>query len=238
MMLDMSTKWWSGGVLFTHWCAFLCLAAAERDRTNQLAAASPEATPASEALSAILFSVLATEAFINELAEVAAYHAAERPGPDVPGAQALADLAATLDRIEKEHGQIEQKYLQASEILSGQAFPRGKAPFQEFAWLVKLRSDLVHPRNRDRTTPTGHMEPSSAAVRHLQRRGLTTSSGSDRDDAQADVSWLHEIETSGVASWAYGAAREIITALIEMFPDNRRFTIMDMMRRQLQLAPP
>jgi len=51
-MLDMSARWWSGGALFTHWCAFLCLAAAERDRANQLAVASPEATPASEALSA------------------------------------------------------------------------------------------------------------------------------------------------------------------------------------------
>ncbi len=121
--------------------------------------------------------------------------------------------------------------------LSGHAFPRGEAPFQEFAWLVKLRNDLVHPRNHDRTTPTGHMEPSSAAVRHLQRCGLTTTRGNDPDDVQGDVSWLLEIETSGVASWAYGAAREIIAALTEMFPDNRQFTIMAMMRRQLQIAP-
>jgi hypothetical protein len=239
MMVDMSARWWRSGTLFLHWCEFLSLAAEARDRAIQAEAASSGSTLVGEALSAILFSAMATEAFINELAEVAAYHADVLPGMGVPGAQALADLAATLDRIEEEKrpDQIEEKYRRASEMLSGHAFPAGEAPFQDFARLIKLRNDLVHPRNRDRTTDAGHVEPGSKVIRDLQQGGRTTTRGRRPDDVPGGASWLFEIANVGTASWAYGAAREIVKAAIELLPDRRDFSILAMMRRQFQVAP-
>ena len=205
------------GTFFPHWFEFLCLAAQARDRAQQMTA-SGEGQPTSDALTAILFSALASEALINELPE-AAPRAADLH-PDVAGLDTLTDLAERLDMTEKGQGQIDLKYQLASEILTGKPFPRGEAPFQDFANLVTLRNELVHPRHRDRTTAAGHVEPISKVVRDLQRRGLTTTRGRKLGDVPGGVSWLGEIKSSGVASWAYNAAREIITALLKMLPDD------------------
>lgn len=212
-MIDFTGR----GTFFPHWFEFLCLAAQSRDRAQQ-AAASGQGQPTSETLTTILFSALATEALINELAEAAAR--SDNLHPDVSGFDTLADLAATLDMIEKAQGQIELKYQLASKILTGKTFPPGEAPFQDFANLITLRNELVHPRHRDRTTVAGHVEPVSRVVRDLQQRGLTTTRGRREGDVPGGMSWLQEIKSSGVASWAYNTAREIITALLSMLPDN------------------
>jgi hypothetical protein len=161
---------------------------------------------------------LAAEALINELAEAAAR--ASDLHPDVPGLSTLADLAATLDMTEKAQGQIDLKYQLASKILSGKTFPRGEAPFQDFANLITLRNELVHPRHRDRTTAAGHVEPISRVVRDLQQRGLTTTRGRGPGEVPGGMSWLGELKTADVAAWAYNAAREIIAALLKMLPDD------------------
>jgi hypothetical protein len=64
------------------------------------------------------------------------------------------------------------------------------------------------------------VEPVAKVVRDLQQRGLTTTRGRAAGDVPGGVSWLGEIKSSGVASWAYNAAREIIVALLEMLPDD------------------
>jgi hypothetical protein len=174
-MIDFTGR----GAFFPHWFEFLRLAAQSRDRAQQ-AAANAQGQPTSEALTAILFSALATEALINELPEAAARSV--YPHPDKPGLDTLADLAATLDMIEKAQGQIDLKYQLASKILGGRTFPPGEAPFQDFANLITLRNELVHPRHRYRTTVTGHVEPVSKVVRDLQQRGLTTTRGRREDD--------------------------------------------------------
>lgn len=212
-MIDFTGR----GAFFPHWFEFLCLAAQSRDRAQQ-AAADRQGLPTSEALTAILFSALATEALINELPEAAARSASLHP--DIPGLDALADLAATLDLTEKAQGQIDLKYQMASKILTGKTFPPGEAPFQDFANLITLRNELVHPRHRDRTTVAGHVEPASRVIRDLQQRGLTTTKGRREGDVPGGMSWLEEIKSGGAASWAYNAAHEVIVALLMMLPED------------------
>jgi hypothetical protein len=215
-MIDLSG---SGlGTFFPHWFEFLCLAAQARDRAQQAAADSGGEQPTSEALTAILFSVLAAEALINELPEAAARTV--NLHPDVPGLSTMVNLAVRLDEAEQAKTQIDLKYQIVSKILSGKKFPRGEAPFQDFVNLAMLRNELVHPRHRDRTTEAGHIEPISKVVRGLQQRRLTNTRGRRKGDVPGGVSWLEEIKSSGVASWAYDSAREIITALLIMLPDN------------------
>ena len=215
-MIDLSG---SGlGTFFPHWFEFLGLAAQARDRARQSAMGSGTKQPTSEALTTILFSVLAAEALINELPEAAAR--AANLHPDVSDLSTMANLAARLQEAERAQAQIDLKYQTASEVLSGKRFPRGEAPFQDFANLVTLRNELVHPRHRDRTTEAGYVEPISKVVRDLQQRGLTTTRGRSPGDVPGGVSWLGEIKSSGVASWAYEAARAIIAALLIMLPDN------------------
>jgi hypothetical protein len=179
---------------------------------------SGDGQPTTEALTVILFSALAAEALINELGEAAA-RVANLPPNVVQDQDVLADLANILDMTEKAQGQIDLKYQLASKILTGKTFPRGQAPFQDFANLVTLRNELVHPRHRDRTTQAGHVEPASRVVRDLQQRGLTTSKGRGPGDVPGGMSWLDEIKSSGVANWAYDSVRQIIIAVLTMLPD-------------------
>lgn len=75
------------GTFFPHWFEFLCLAADARDRAQQ-AAGSGDEQQTTEALTAILFSALATEALINELGEMVA-----RREPYVSDLDTMTDLA-------------------------------------------------------------------------------------------------------------------------------------------------
>jgi hypothetical protein len=209
-MIDFSGK--RLGTFFPHWFEFLCLSAEARDRARR-----SEGQQTSEALTAILFAALATEALINEIG-VAASRAASLH-PETERDDALADLAATLDLIEKAQGQIDLKYQLASKVLVGVTLPRGEPPFQDFANLITLRNELVHPRHRDRTTEAGHVEPASKVIRDLRQRGLTSTGGRQPGDVPGGVSWLDEIKSSGVANWAYVTAREIIVAVLKMLPE-------------------
>jgi hypothetical protein len=211
------------GTFFPHWFEFLCLAAEARDRAQQ-ATGSGDGQQTAEALTAILFSALAAEALINELGEMATrvvdLHSNLPDLDTTPNLATIADLATILDMTEKAQGQIDLKYQLASKVLTGKTFPRGQAPFQDFANLVILRNELVHPRHRDRTTSSGHVEPASRVVRDLQQRRLTTSRGRRAGDIPGGISWLDEIKSSGVANWAYVSARQIIIAVLAMLPDD------------------
>jgi hypothetical protein len=224
------------GAFFSHWFRFLCLAAEARDEARKMGT-GPGASPAKEALNAILFSALAVEAFINELAEAAARNPDPLPESARQGAQALADLAALLSEIEDARGPIGLKYQLTSKILRGETFVAGRAPFQDFADLVRLRDELVHPRHRDKTTDAGHVQPVSRIVRDLQQRGLTTTTGRRPGDVPGGISWLDEIQSGGVANWAYKAAREIIVAVLEMLPDDDNLSTTHLFRNRLDSMP-
>lgn len=221
------------GAFFVHWFELFCLATEARDKANEIQAASPDAWPP-EALSAILFSALAAEAFINELAEAAARDANGPWMTDLPGVDLLRDLAETLDMIEDAQGSIGLKYHMASKILSGRTFEASKAPFQDFDTLVKLRNEVVHPRHRDRTREGGCVEPASPAIRDLQQRGLTTTRGRKSGDVSGGMSWLNEIECGRTATWACQAAREIITAVLTMLPQDFRLSAINHFRDRLR----
>jgi hypothetical protein len=210
------------GAFFPHWFEFLRLAADARDRARHTAENGDGQQP-TDALTTILFSALATEALINELGEMTA-RAVIHMDPSTPGRNTIADLATMLDMTEKAQGQIDLKYQLASKILVGKTFPRGQAPFQDFANLITLRNELANPRHRDKTTSAGHVEPASRVVRDLQQRGLTTSRGRRAGDVPGGMSWLEEIKSSGVAGWAYNSARQIILAVHTMLPDGGHLT--------------
>jgi hypothetical protein len=220
------------GAFFVHWFELFCLATKERDKANEVQAASPNAWP-DEALSAILFSALAAEAFINELAEAAARDASGHWMAGLPGVDLLRDLAETLDMIEDAQGSVGLKYHMAAKILSGRTFDASQAPFQDFETLVKVRNEVVHPRHRDRTREGGYVEPACPAIRGLQQRGLTTTRGRKSGDVPGGMSWLNEIECGRTATWACQAARGIITAVLTMLPDGFHLSAINHFRDRL-----
>ena len=180
----------------------------------------------SDPLIAIVFSALGAEAFINELAEIA-QRDADMSEPNTGNIDTLWDLAAALTAIDKERRseQLERKYLEASRVLSGEAFPRGRPPFQEFMALIQLRDALVHPRHRDVTDRAGYISPGLTVVKNLQQRGLTRTRGARRSGGPGGVSWLDELVTLDIANWAYQAAVGIIRAVGDMLPSGQAATL-------------
>jgi hypothetical protein len=51
------------------------------------------------------------------------------------------------------------------------------------------------------------------------------------------VSWLGETKSSGVASWAYNAAREIIMALLRRLPDDSGLPTTALFRDRIKDMP-
>jgi hypothetical protein len=216
-----------------HWPEFMHFAAEARDAAIQIETANPKAWPMRDALSAILFSALAAEAFINELPEAASRDAYGIRDLRLPAAPVLDDLATTLNAMEQAHERIQSKYDAARKILTGRAFDHGARPFQDFNDLMKLRNDLVHPRHLDQTTALGHTEPASPVVRDLQQRGLTRTRGRSRDDPMGGMSWLSEIYCGRMAAWAHKAARDVIAELIRELPGHERLWAMTSFRNWL-----
>jgi hypothetical protein len=209
-----------------HWPEFMHFATEARDRANEIETADPQAWPMRDALSAILFSAIAAEAFINELPEAASRDAYDVRNLQVPAVTVLENLAATLNAMEQARERIQDKYHAARKILTGQGFHRDRAPFQDFDMLVKLRNDLVHPRHLDSTTARGHTEPTSPVVRDLRQRGLTCTRGRRRGDPMGGMSWLSELYCGRMATWAHKAACDVIRELIVALPrDNRLWTM-------------
>jgi hypothetical protein len=182
------------------------------------------------------FSALGVEAFVNEVGEMAG-RGANLPVSGVAAIDQLRDLSATLTEIEASKGPVQLKYQITSKILSGRTFDKGAQPFQDFADLMRLRDDLVHLRHRDRTDADGYISPSSAVARMLQQKGLTYSPGGGPTDLPGGMSWLNEIETAGVATWAYRAARSIVFGVGEMLPDDFRAHGIQMMKWQISNLP-
>jgi hypothetical protein len=205
-----------------HWPEFMHFAAEARDAAVQVETADPKAWPMRDALSAILFSALAAEAFINELPEAASRDAYAIRDLQLRAVSVLDDLAATLNAMEQAHERIQLKYDAARRILTGRAFDHGAARFHNFNDLMKLRDDLVHPRHRDRTTALGHTEPASPVVRDLRQRGLTRTRGRRPGDPMGGMSWLSELYCGRTAAWAHRAACGVIAELIRALPQHDR----------------
>jgi hypothetical protein len=204
------------GALAIHYFEYLMTAYGARNRAAKAIADDPASMP-SDAIIAIVFSAFGVEAFINELGEMAQRDADLSPG--VHGTGTLLDLALILMEIEEASGSVELKYQMTSRVLSGRTFPKDHQPFQGFRDLMKLRDALVHVRQRDTTDPTGRISPSLKIVKQLQQSGLTRTRGRKPTDPPGGMSWLDELKTTAVATWAYQAACNIVRAVGQMITD-------------------
>ena len=93
------------GAFDSHWPRFLHCAGDARDRARQVEKDYPRAAPLPDSLTAILFSAIAAEAFINELAEGASRDMASFRGLSNESDFAhLGELASALELIEDSNG--------------------------------------------------------------------------------------------------------------------------------------
>ena len=197
-------------VVHFHAGEFITIALNARDRAAEEERRTDPLGMAESALVSIVMAAAATEAFINELGE----YCGTTVVPLEPRATATG---AALAEVEQSRGSTELKYLMASLSLSGQMFVRSAQPFQDFSTLMKIRNDLMHPKPRDRIDEAGLYNPPSY-VRGFEQRGMTY-----RPEPDVSVSWLNQLETERIASWACQAAVDIIVAVAERTPANGVF---------------
>jgi hypothetical protein len=172
---------------------------AERDET-------PERQPA--ALSVLLFSAMAVESFLNELAMVALRHAAEEP--------LAAAVAGALDEAEDSRGSIRLK-LWVATIALGQPIEKGAEPYQSFDLLFKVRDHIVHlkPHRQTVTAEGVEMEPKTL-LKLLHARKLIA----DPTSLPAR-SFLEILTSASMCAWAVRSAATVVRHVADLIPDSK-----------------
>jgi hypothetical protein len=190
--------------MFAHSGELFGAARDARDRAIAAVQANPQAWP-SDTIVAIILAAATTEAFINELTEWVAIdrdRLVRQSNPISPELHAFADA---LQEVEKAQGNLQLKYLVASQTLSGSMFEKGKNPYQDFATLVNLRNDLMHVKPRQ---PPKY-------IKNLQQLRIAHS-----HKKNVSMSWFNVIQTDKMAIWACKTAHNIILAVLDFIPDN------------------
>jgi hypothetical protein len=188
-----------------------------------------------DALTAILLSAAAAEAFINELPEHIRIHQGRvpeeprkqsdeerelrerireehpeffnRPMPDVlPTVDAMA---TALETAEEAHESTIEKYDSAKQSLTGAPFEYGRAPMQTFMELMGLRDSVMHLKH----TRYGRRHKGERLALSLGQRGII-----ETEIASTSLSPINKFLSPGVAAYAYEAALGIIRELLSHIP--------------------
>lgn len=161
---------------------------------------------------AIIFSVTALEAFINEVGamsvrEVDLYS----PNSEV------REFASEW----KENGDgcpLRSKFIRAKHILTPEDYNLKATPFRDFSELLSLRDALVHMTPREETSIEDgqiKIEPWKWVDKHLGAKGILV------DCDSTENNWVYRITTKAVARWACIATESMIESLIQGVQDER-----------------
>ena len=174
-----------------------------REASTRASLGGPKAQ--SEALIAVVFAFMTLEAFINELADFAN----ENP-PD----SSLAAFGSLINDLnDSREASISMRFQFARWILSKEPFDKGGQPYQDFQLLIKLRNTIIHrPPNR---ALVGLAESSTDSLKFLEtlrQKGLT------REHHGATASFLAEISTPEMATWACDTTAAMVRSILEVLP--------------------
>lgn len=179
----------------------------------------------SDALVAIVFSAVAAEAFINELAELAS-QAPEHVWPEAGSEpHEVSDLARLVSEANGLHGSVKLKFHLAKIALSGSSFDEGGVPYQDFALLMELRNTLAHLKfDKIRSVRINEVDVEPPAIiKKLRSKNILAQFD---DEENVIASWLYWVSTRAAAKWACNATSGIVRDMCAAIPDGelRRMT--------------
>lgn len=212
----------------------LALKAARAARADRVARGASSLQD--DALTAILLSAAATEAFINELPEHVRIH--QGRVPEEPRQQsdeerelrqrmrlehpellnrampevlpAVDAMATALEAAEEARESTVEKYDSAKLSLTGVPFDRGHAPMQAFMELMGLRDSVMHLKH----TRYGRRHKGERLALNLGQRGVI-----EAEIANTTLSPINKFLSPGVAAHAYESALGIIRGLLSHIPE-------------------
>ena len=159
-----------------------------------------------DSIVAVVMAAASTEAFINKFAEHIAIFRENSIDVYSPSVLACSDV---IDELEDSKAQVTAKYLIASLTLSGIAFARNKAPFQDFATLIRLRNAIRHAK----PASSEDSHPGTKITDGLAQRGIATPL-----EPGVSFAWFNRLEVPGVARWACESARLMIVGTLDLLP--------------------
>jgi hypothetical protein len=154
------------------------------------------------ALISIVFSVVALEAFINELTELAG-DSKHLPGADPPVVGVFGDC---MTEAEDSHASLQSKFLLGTWILSGERLDKGSQTYQDFILLVHLRNTLLHFKANpafEQSTPTEQVH--RELFNKFRNKNILA-----EDTQGSDGTWTFLFETKTVAEWSCRTAAQMI----------------------------
>ena len=164
------------------------------------------------ALVSIVFSVIALEAFFNEITEIA-----EASGVD--GIETL--FAQVMGDAGEAHARLESRLSLANWILSGRNVNRGAQTYQNLVLLVRLRNDLVH------TKPNGPFIHGVTTNEEAHREMISKFRGKNiLADNIHTGSWTYLAQTKAVAEWSCRTAADVIAEMCPAIPGSNFQTIL------------
>lgn len=160
------------------------------------------------ALTSIVFSVLAVEAFLNEVTELAAWSRYKDSEPESVIAFARFMSDSELARLP-----LLSRLIHGNWILTGKNVDKGSAPFQDFSLLLGLRNDLVHFKpNEDIEVEIIRVKPEEVHKKRLEKlRSKNVLATSIAGNPLSGVSnWTFYVSTKAVADWGCAVASEVV----------------------------
>lgn len=161
---------------------------------------------------AIIFSVTALEAFINEVGALAVRNAS---------VFSVTPEARVFAAEWEENGggsPLRSKFIRAKHILTPEDYNLKATPFRDFSHLLTLRDALVHMTPREETKIEDgriKIEPWQWVDKHLGPKGILV------DCDPTENNWVYRITTKAVARWACTTTEAMIETLIQGVQDYR-----------------
>lgn len=195
-----------------------------RDRTEE----HPE-----QALVSLIFAFNALEAFINETVTCCKVTMGGR------FAEHEKTFFSVMNELQKNKGSTQNKFELGKLILSGSGWERDKAPYQDFALLLKVRNELVHRKSEyhEDTLTKGEGFPERTLKDHpkffkdLESRKLC-------DTSVVDGSWIDLIQTPAFSAWCCDTALSMTNEFLTSIQDVPNSKLKGRMQEILDFTQP
>jgi hypothetical protein len=169
----------------------------------------PEAgSPPRKAITTIVLSVEALEGTINEIIHDANIFVQGNANLGIRVNDGLKHFVNVLHEL-GDRTPLETKFILASELIGGSAYVKGKRPFNDFNFLVRLRSALIHSRT-DGFVYTDNVALSSHhynLLSSLVERGLIHGGTNPFTSVEAN---------ENISRWAFSTSCLMSKSIIEM----------------------
>ena len=169
-----------------------------------------------EAIVAVIMSVVAVEAFVNELGELAVSPPQMGEKKTETDREKVVALGSVLQDLEEQSVSTRTKLQVAHHLLTGKALDKGAMPYQDLDLLARIRNELVHKKAEVLVLhPSGKtLGDHHPLIIRLAQRGVIEAP-SEKQAPQ----FQPFITRPEVALWAHNTALATIRFVMDLLPE-------------------